>query len=257
MATGYYKGRRLRTGGKHPARFGLLDYVSVSVQDSTNSLILIVDSWLWQICHVVSKKRFHPLSNTDPYSAAAIALTQQRRMAPRNTLLAYHFHSFSDAETWTLGAVLRNILHQLASQSDSVCNDLTTLFKTCGSGSRRPTDGELAGLLKATLSYGAETYIFLDALDESDEKFELVELLESLQSQSQNLHLFLTSRRHVAFIDAIESGKYYEIRMERGAVNQDIERYVQHQLLSDLTLRKFSSALQVNIRARLSSANGM
>ncbi|THW45601.1 hypothetical protein D6D21_04353 [Aureobasidium pullulans] len=189
--------------------------------------------------------------------AAAIALTQQRRMAPRNTLLAYHFHSFSDAETWTLGAVLRNILHQLASQSDSVCNDLTTLFKTCGSGSRRPTDGELAGLLKATLSYGAETYIFLDALDESDEKFELVELLESLQSQSQNLHLFLTSRRHVAFIDAIESGKYYEIRMERGAVNQDIERYVQHQLLSDLTLRKFSSALQVNIRARLSSANGM
>ncbi|THV64647.1 hypothetical protein D6D28_09746 [Aureobasidium pullulans] len=189
--------------------------------------------------------------------AAAIALTQKRRMAPRNTLLAYHFHSFSDAQTWTLGAVLRNVLHQLASQSDSVCNDLTTLFKTCGSGSRRPTDGELAGLLKATLSYGAETYIFLDALDESDEKFELVELLESLQSQSQNLHLFLTSRRHVALIDAIESGKYYEISMERGAVNQDIERYVQHQLLSDSTLRKFSSALQVKIRARLSSANGM
>jgi len=178
-------------------------------------------------------------------------------MASRNTLLAYHFHSFSDAETWTLGAVLRNILHQLASQSDSVCNDLTTLFKTCGSGSRRPTDGELAVLLKATLSYGAETYIFLDALDESDEKFELVELPESLQSQSLNLHLFLTSRRHVAFIDAIESGKYYEISMERGAVNQDIERYVQHQLLSDSTLRKFSSALQVKIQARLSSANGM
>ncbi|THX33176.1 hypothetical protein D6D12_01698 [Aureobasidium pullulans] len=214
-------------------------------------------TWLWQICYVVSKKRSHPLSNTDHYSAAAIALTQQRRMASRNTLLAYHFHSFSDAETWTLGAVLRNILHQLASQSDSVCNDLTTLFKTCGSGSRRPTDGELAVLLKATLSYGAETYIFLDALDESDEKFELVELPESLQSQSLNLHLFLTSRRHVAFIDAIESGKYYEISMERGAVNQDIERYVQHQLLSDSTLRKFSSALQVKIQARLSSANGM
>ncbi|THY23166.1 hypothetical protein D6D01_06063 [Aureobasidium pullulans] len=189
--------------------------------------------------------------------AAAIALTQQRRMTPRNTLLAYHFHSFSDAETWTLGAVLRNILHQLASQSDSVCNDLTTLFKTCGSGSRRPTDCELAGLLKATLSYGAETYFFLDALDESGEKFELVELLESLQSQSQNLHLFLTSRRHVAFIDAIESGKYFEISMERGAVNQDIERYVHHQLLSDSTLRKFSSTLQVKIQARLSSANGM
>ncbi|THV89302.1 hypothetical protein D6D26_09801, partial [Aureobasidium pullulans] len=192
--------------------------------------------------------------------AAAIALIQQRRMASRNNLLAYHFHSFSDAETWTLGAVLRNVLHQLASQSDSVCNDLTTLFKTCGSGSRRPTDGELAGLLKATLSYGAETYIFLDALDESDEKFELVELLESLQSlqsQSQNLHLFLTSRRHVALIDAIESGKYYEYSMERGAVNQDIERYVQHQLLSDSILRKFSSALQVKIQVRLSSANGM
>ncbi|THW67901.1 xanthine/uracil permease family protein-like protein, partial [Aureobasidium pullulans] len=45
--------------------------------------------------------------------AAAIALTQQRRMASRNNLLAYHFHSFSDAETWTLGAVLRNVLHQL------------------------------------------------------------------------------------------------------------------------------------------------
>ncbi|THV72585.1 hypothetical protein D6D27_09574, partial [Aureobasidium pullulans] len=142
--------------------------------------------------------------------AAAIALTQQRRMASRNNLLAYHFHSFSDAETWTLGAVLRNVLHQLA-----------------------------------------------NALDESDEKFELVELLESLQSQSQNLHLFLTSRRHVALIDAIESGKYYEISMERGAVNQDIERYVQHQLLSDSILRKFSSALQVKIQARLSSANGM
>ncbi|THY22242.1 hypothetical protein D6D02_00931 [Aureobasidium pullulans] len=186
-----------------------------------------------------------------------LLLTQQRRMAPRNTLLAYHFHSFSDAETWTLGAVLRNILHQLASQSDSVCNDLTTLFKTCGSGSRRPTDDELAGLLKATLSHGAETYIFIDALDESDEKLELVELLESLESQSQNLHLFLTSRRHVAFSDAVESGKYYEISMERGAVNQDIERYVQHQLLSDSSLRKLSSALQVKIQARLSSANGM
>ena len=220
-------------------------------------LILIVNSWLWQICHVVSKEKFHPLSNTDPHSAAAIALTQQRRMASRNNLLAYHFHSFSDAETWTLGAVLRNVLHQLASQSDSVCNDLTTLFKTCGSGSRRPTDGELAGLLKATLSYGAKTYIFLDALDESDEKFEFAELLETIRSQSSKLHLFLTSRRHVAFIDAIESGKYFEISMERGAVNQDIERYVQHQVLSDSTLRKFSSTLQFEIQARLSSANGM
>ncbi|THY72431.1 hypothetical protein D6C95_10213, partial [Aureobasidium pullulans] len=189
--------------------------------------------------------------------AAAIALTQQRRMASRNNLLAYHFHSFSDAETWTLGAVLRNILHQLASQSDSVCNDLTTLFKTCGSGSSRPTDGELAELLKATLSYGAETYIFLDALDESDEKVEFAELLETLRSQSSKLHLFLTSPRHVAFIDAIESGKYFEISMECGAVNQDIERYVQHQVLSDSTLRKFSSTSQFEIQARLSSANGM
>ncbi|CAD0086295.1 unnamed protein product [Aureobasidium vineae] len=165
--------------------------------------------------------------------SAAIALIEQRRASSRPILIAYHFHTFSDSDTRTVGAMLRNLVHQLACQSDDICNTMTDLFKKCGSGSRRPSDSELTDLLKAALSHDAEAYIFLDALDESDEQVELVDLITHLETQALHTHFFTTSRRHAAFVEAIESGNFTEIAMERATVDIDIERYIVDTLAID------------------------
>jgi hypothetical protein len=137
---------------------------------------------------------------------------------------------------------------------------MTTHFKRCGGGSRQPSNTELTALLERTLSYQTDTYIFLDALDESQEQIELVELVElvtSLQAGPKNTHLLLTSRRHAVFFDTIESDSFVEMVMDRNTIDMDIERYVQQQFANDLTLRRFSPALQTKTEAKLSDANGM
>jgi DNA replication protein DnaC len=189
--------------------------------------------------------------------SAAIALTAQRRLTSKPALIAYHFHTFSDPGTRTVSAMLRNLVYQLARESDDILNALTTLFNRCDSGSRNPSDIELAALLRTVLSYHTDIYIFLDALDESQEQIELVEIVKGLQAEVNNTHIFVTSRRHAVFVDAIESGNVFEVRMDREIINIDIERCVQQQLANDITLQKYSPGLRTKIGIKLSDADGM
>lgn len=84
--------------------------------------------------------------------SAAVVMTERRRLASKLAIIAYRFHAFSDGETGTVSAMLRNLVHQLASQSDTIFSAMTGLFNKCGSGSQQPSDTELSILLKTTFS---------------------------------------------------------------------------------------------------------
>ncbi|KAI5253075.1 hypothetical protein E4T42_03019 [Aureobasidium subglaciale] len=184
--------------------------------------------------------------------SAAIAMTEQQCTAPKRFLIAYHFFTFTDAKTRTVDAMMRSLVHQLARQSGTFYNATNVLFDKCHEEGQPPTIPELFDLLTEALPYDAETYLFLDALDECDEQTELTDFIQMLRKESPDLHLFLTSRLHVVSAEVIKRGNHVQIDLssELDAINVDIERY-------DSVLCKFTPALKVKIEAKLSDAKGM
>ncbi|KAI5247884.1 hypothetical protein E4T43_01777 [Aureobasidium subglaciale] len=191
--------------------------------------------------------------------SAAIAMTEQQCTASKQSLIAYHFFTFTDAKTRTVDAMMRSLVHQLARQSDTFYSATNVLFVKCHEEGQPPTIPELFDLLTEALPCDVETYLFLDALDECDEQTELADFIEMLRQESPDLHFFLTSRPHVVSAEVVKLGNHVQIDLasELDAINVDIERYVKQQLSSDSVLCKFTPALKVKIEAKLSDAKGM
>lgn len=187
-------------------------------------------------------------------SSVAIAATKKLHNNDKSTLIAYHFHT-SDTKTRTFSSVLKDLVYQLASQSKPVSDALTGLYRT--ETQQTASDEELAGLFDKARESCSDTFIFLDALDESLEQDLLLDFIGELAKSLNGVHLLVTSRLHPNFVEEIQSGPYIEINLQREEVDKDIERYISDQLSTNRQLRKFSSSVQKKICSRLSKADGM
>jgi hypothetical protein len=85
-----------------------------------------------------------------------------------SALTAYYYFDSDDAAKYDLCSLLSSLLMQLGENSPACMDILHKLYTTCGNGSARPTEPQLARCLESILALPSHTptYILIDALDE-------------------------------------------------------------------------------------------
>ena len=161
-----------------------------------------------------------------------------------NKLLAFFYFSFNDAQKQKPDLMLRSIICQL-SQHIHKPKYLVDLYLTCQSTQRQPSEDELMEILHEIMhdeSTGNITtfYIVLDALDECAQPSKLEEIITTLSCFSK-LHFLLTSRKERYLEDLMDDLTEDQniIRLGRDELDDDIQKFVHHQLLHDKYLKKW------------------
>jgi hypothetical protein len=147
-----------------------------------------------------------------PTKSSSSSSIVKRLNAHRNAGLAYFHFDFRDKDKQSRDNLLRSILFQLSTgtQSDTFSSKLSHLYSLCNSedGTRQPTDGELTRCLKKMLAQPDPVYLIIDGVDECPDSSEsgkpsaqtqVLQLIEELVGWGlSNLHLCVTSLLEVA-----------------------------------------------------------
>lgn len=176
-------------------------------------------------------------------STAIQHVFRYRRSNPRIGI-AFFFFTFNDSAKQDVSGMLRTLVLQLSSQlNDS--GELLSLHNNYPNDI--PPYQALLGCLSRLLRAFDDTYILIDALDESPRdthRKDMLQTLADLRTQSEpGLHLLVTSRdepdiREV-LIEEIGILPNEIISMKNDAVDSDIKAFISGSLKSDRRLRKW------------------
>ena len=159
--------------------------------------------------------------------------------------------------------MLRSLLCQLLQPLTTIPTSLETIFSSCQNGRQQPSLQALLEVTQQTIQGFAQVYVVLDALDECKQRLELMDVLATVAGwQLQNLHLLMTSRKERDIESSLEDYVDAEnaVCLQSGAVDGDIQQYVQERLSSDKSLIKWEkdAAIRQEIEASLMhGARGM
>jgi hypothetical protein len=176
-------------------------------------------------------------------------------------VVVYFYFDFTVLKSQTPEKMIRSLLCQLSSQSDSILTTLYTLFLSCGNGMQRPSLDQLLAVLHQSIMGLSQTYFVLDALDECTNRELLMEILEAIAVwRLKGLHFLVTSRREHDIESSL--GLIIEeqnmICVQSSLVDSDIQNYIRQSISNDKRLQKWDTALADEIEARLiQGAHGM
>ena len=179
------------------------------------------------------------------------------------TATVYFYFDFNDAQKQDTELMLRSLLCQLLQPLTTIPTSLETLFSSCQNGRQQPSLQALLEVTQQTIQGFAQVYVVLDALDECKQRLELMDVLATVAGwQLQNLHLLMTSRKERDIESSLEDYVDPEnaVCLQSGAVDGDIQQYVQERLSSDKSLIKWEkdAAIRQEIEASLMhGARGM
>ncbi len=186
-----------------------------------------------------------------------------------SAFLAYFYFDFKDTAKQDLRALLSSLLVQLADQSDTFCDALSSLYLVHNRGSRQPTNDSLAECLKTMLTAAGQTQIYfvVDGLDEcpndlgipsSREKvLNLVKELVGLRHP--NLRLCVTSRPEFDIRTALEPLATQQVSLhDESGQKQDIVDYVTAVVRLDQKMKRWRDDVQDMVIQKLTEkADGM
>ncbi|RYO14807.1 Vegetative incompatibility protein [Alternaria arborescens] len=169
---------------------------------------------------------------------------------------AYFYFNFNDTQKQDPELMLRSLLCQLVQRSVVIPKGVDVLFSSCENGQRKPSSHALLQVIKEAAQEFTHVYVVLDALDECAQRSELMDMLETVAEwQLDNLHLLMTSRKERDIERSLEGyiKEQDAVCLQRDAVDQDIQRYVQQRLLVDKGLAKWNkdAAVRQEIEAAL------
>lgn len=197
-------------------------------------------------------------------SSTIITEVEQKCRSDTETVaVVYFYFDFNDIEKQNSNKMICSLVQQLHAQSRKECQQLRTLFSSCGNGGRQPNFYDLFEVMKSIIKTFGTIYIILDALDECLDREELLEKIEKIQNwQISNLHMLLTSRELKDIETALEPmiNSHNKICIQNAVVNADIELYVNHRLQNDRRLKRWQnhSKAQEEIKTTLKErADGM
>ena len=159
-----------------------------------------------------------------------------------NTVIAYFYFDFNDAQKRNPELMLRSLICQLLQRLTTTSESLDALFSSCENGYRQPSQHALLEAMRQVIQEFAHVYIVVDALDECTQRPELMDVLKTAEEwQLQNLHLLMTSRKERDIESSLEDyvDKEDTICFQSGIVDRDIQRYVQQRLSDDKSLAKW------------------
>ncbi|KAJ5155478.1 NACHT nucleoside triphosphatase [Penicillium capsulatum] len=168
--------------------------------------------------------------------------------------IAYFYFSFSDEAKQDDNGMLRTLLLQLSAQLQNGERDLEQLHALYRSIS--PPVHALADSLRCFLERFCDTYILLDALDESprDRKREgVLRAIQVIRSWSiPGVHLLVTSRNELDIRESLSPSCDQDLPLRNSEVDRDIASFVSYQLKNDMKLQKWK-ARHEEIQAKLTT----
>ncbi|KAF7521816.1 hypothetical protein PCG10_007913 [Penicillium crustosum] len=175
--------------------------------------------------------------------STAIERTFRERQHQPSIGIGFFYFSFTDESKKDASGMLRALLLQLSAQLEGGEKDLQELYTLYNSGT--PPVDVLLNSLRQTICKFSNTYILLDALDESPRYDKREGVLGAVKKIRQwdlsTLHLLVTSRNELDIRDALETPSYQDIPMRNPETDTDIQNFISYQLSMDPKLQRWKS----------------
>ena len=205
------------------------------------------------------------------FSSTIIEDTIRIRDGIDNAAVAYYYFDFGNKPQGTMEAMLRSLLSQLLVQAKDIPNGLGSLaqrhFNTTRYGRRpgealttgpkpagvsQPSLSELVDAFQGAIEEFNDTYLVIDAPDESVESDRILDFLETIVSwKSDSLHLFVTSQSKREIEEVLSPIVTFQLLIKSPFVSEDIVSFIQSTLEGDRKLRKWSQEIKDEIRTML------
>jgi hypothetical protein len=148
--------------------------------------------------------------------------------------------------------MLSALLLQLSTQDEGGQKDLEQLYETYKT--QTPPLDALFACLRLCLSHFSQSYLFIDALDESLEGPVREKVLSTIRRMRQwdmpTIHLLVSSRDEVDIRQSLDVSEDQDISIRNANTDRDILNFVAYELESDPKLRKWHRRHQ-EIREKL------
>ena len=168
--------------------------------------------------------------------------------------IAFFYFSLSDKAKQDDNGVIRTLLLQLSVQLQDGERDLEQLHTLYKSGS--PPVDVLLNSLRRFLKRFRDTYILLDALDESPRDCKREGVLRAIQVirswSISSVHLLVTSRNELDIRESLDPSRGQDLLLRNSEIDTDIANFVSYQLKNDAKLQKWK-ARHTEIEAKLTT----
>jgi hypothetical protein len=173
--------------------------------------------------------------------------------------IAYFYFDFRNPRKLHLIDLLKSLVSQLSNRSTDALHILQTLYSKHQDGCTQPSSDAIADALQDIFTFGKQTHIIVDALDECIEREELLLWLEKVTASAlPNVRVFCTSRREQDLEESLESRATTIVDFEKNLVDNDVQMYLRSQLRSDKRLSRWQPEVQKEIEDNLmAGAHGM
>ncbi|KAJ6031800.1 NACHT nucleoside triphosphatase [Penicillium herquei] len=155
--------------------------------------------------------------------------------------ITFFYFSFTDQTKQDDNGMLRTLLLQLSAQLPDGEKDLQQLYMIHRSGS--PPVDTLLALLRNFLERFCDTYILLDALDESprdSQREGVLKVIQVIRDWSiPGVHLLVTSRNELDIRESLNPSCGQDVPLRNSGMNRDIAEFVSYQLNNDAKLQRW------------------
>jgi NACHT domain len=168
----------------------------------------------------------------------------------------YFYFDFSNPQKQNVANMLYSFLAQLS--TSSVPPEVQQLYESTGHGTREATITQLTDTFLSIASRAPQTYIMMDALDESSDRKLMFEVIEAILKTNDKINLLMTSRKEPDIQKMLQHSIDYVVPIEDKRVDADIHMHVERCLQNDPDLNKWDIDLKSKIVTSLTSgAHGM
>ncbi|KAL8706555.1 MAG: hypothetical protein Q9201_000428 [Fulgogasparrea decipioides] len=194
-------------------------------------------------------------------SSAIVEQVNRKHPSASGLAVIYFYFDFNDVSKQKPENMVRSLLLQLSEQSAIAFERLKTLRASCSDASSQPD--KLTVALVEIIRDLRETFIVIDALDESGEREQLFNIIKQIREcGSTGSHMLLTSRNIPDIEESLSplTDPKNRVRLGGESVDPDILAYINERLQNDRGLRRWKSSpdVQDEIRTTLmEKADGM
>ena len=191
--------------------------------------------------------------------STAIQAVLYRRRADRGVGIAFFYFTFNDESKQDQSSLLRALILQFSTQLQDGHVDLRQLHSSYETST--PPPRVLMDYLRRLIERFQDTYVLVDALDESPQNRQRGYVLEALEVIAswgiQGLHLLVTSRDEIDIRESFTHLSMQEIQMRNSGIDKDIADYISGRFNIDRRLRKWFQYREKIQEALVKRAEGM
>jgi hypothetical protein len=169
-------------------------------------------------------------------TSTAIENTRDYCKSRSDCAIALFYFDFSDVTKQKVYEMLCSLICQLYSQTTIEIPALEFLYERCSRIHKLGVQ-DLLGVLRESISNFSNTFIILDALDESINREVLLPILEKISRWGlKQLHMLITSRREPDIEQILDPLVTNSICIQNKLVDADIQLYIRDRLKKDAKL---------------------